>query len=95
MTLQLLLIFTFVFPSTYSLGDKQYIQIGSQWYNKNINELGDKILPSRLIIRKTDKSEVRNDEIINLGYKQEGFQIHSKNLLKIYLLKFKKKNYQN
>ena len=81
MALQLLLIFTFVFPSTYSLGEKQYVKIGFHWYNKNMDDLGDKILPTRLIIRKTDKSAVTNDEIIKLGIDSKGFLIHSKSLL--------------
>ena len=55
-----------IYPSDFHLGEKQYIKIGSNWYNRNLNGIGDKILPNRLIIKKTDKSVVLNDDIIKL-----------------------------
>ena len=43
---------TFVYSSEISIGGKQYINYNSEWYNGNIENIGSKIIPHRLIIKK-------------------------------------------
>ena len=44
--------FTFVYSSEISIGGKQYINFNSEWYNGNLENIGSKIIPHRLIIKK-------------------------------------------
>ena len=86
MLIKYIILFTFVYSSEISIGGKQYINYNSEWYNGNIENIGSKIIPHRIIIKKTDESLLKNEDLISLGINETDFIINDRSILNKYFI---------